>query len=161
MSIRITQLCRTTLTAGALGACLFAPTVLAAVPADATANSSTNIEARYKTDVARCKAGQTNQDEATCLQEAGAALEEAKRNQLNNHQAGSYDQNTVDRCNGLPLDKQKDCIALMSGKNEVKEGSIDSGGVLRETTIPVPAKPEESTIPTVPTTPVSPTPSVQ
>jgi hypothetical protein len=131
---RSTILSSSLLAAFALGA-----SALAAAPAMAASPASDgDIQAQYRQDVARCKAGQTNQDEATCLREAGAALEEARRNRLTNH-GGSFEQNQVARCQSLPAAERDDCMLQMSGKDTTVQGSVGAGGVLRETTITVPA----------------------
>ncbi len=127
-----------------LGAC-------ATVNAQASTGNS-DAKARYEADVARCKAGQTNQDEATCLREAGAAQEEANRNRLTNKDS-NFSQNQTDRCNSLPATERSDCMKQMSGANTSTSGSISSGGVLRETTITVPPGTPGSTTTTVPASP--------
>lgn len=131
---------RRTLVLCAVGSCLFSPLTLAAdATAGGTAVAQADINAQYKTDVARCKSGQTNQDEATCLREAGAALEEARRNRLSDgFTPAQRKQNALDRCNALPATQRQDCVTQMSSTNTTTEGSIGQGGVLRETVIPIP-----------------------
>jgi len=137
MQIHTTIFRRRALTLCATGALLFSPLAFAAGPA--AAGAQTDASAQYKADVARCKSGQTNQDEATCLREAGAALEEARRNRLSNNAApGSYRQNALDRCNALPAGQREDCLTQMSGSDTTVKGSVGGGGVLRETTITIP-----------------------
>lgn len=150
MHTRSTILSRQLLAACALGACLATPAVFAAssTPAD--------IESRYKLDVQRCNSGQTNQDKATCLQEAGAARAEAKRKRLLNS-SPSYDKNQTQRCNGLPAGEREDCLLQMSGQNTATQstttqGSVGGGGILRETTITMPGSPTTSPSPTAPAT---------
>ncbi len=133
MHTRSTILSSRLLAACALGACLISPLAIAASPGPAM--SATDIEARYKTDVARCNAGQTNQDKATCLREAGAAREEANRNRLNNGNPQVYDANQKARCDALPVEQRDECMLQMSGVGTTTQGSIGGGGVLRETTI--------------------------
>ncbi len=129
----------TTLSSSLLAALALGASALAAAPAMAASSASdSDIQAQYRQDVARCKAGQTNQDQATCLREAGAALEEARRNRLNNH-GGSFEQNQVARCQSLPAAERDDCMLQMSGKDTTVQGSVGAGGVLRETTITIPA----------------------
>ncbi|MCD0505688.1 hypothetical protein, partial [Bordetella petrii] len=119
---------------GAAGA-----TGFVAAQAAGTATSG-SIQSQYQHDVQRCNSGQTNQDRATCLQEAGAAREEAARNRLDNNQSANYDTNATARCGKLPAAQQQDCLRQMAAPTSVK-GSVESGGVLRETVIPVPAQP--------------------
>ena len=54
-------------------------------------------QAIYQKERANCDAGRTAEDRATCLKEAGAALEERKRHQLDNRARRSA--NATDRCN--------------------------------------------------------------
>jgi hypothetical protein len=122
-----------------IGAALFASAALAAGKG-AASQADAGAKAQYQADVAHCKAGQSNQDRATCLKEAGAALVEARRNQLSNGPA-AYDQDKLKRCQALPASQQQDCITQMSGQDTQTEGNALSGGVLRQTTITVPTPP--------------------
>lgn len=106
----------------------------------AVAATDGDIEARYQADVARCNAGDTNQDKATCLQEAGAAREESQRHRLTDGNA-SFDQNQLERCKALSAEKQADCMALMTDPNAAVQGSVESGGMMREKTMTIPATP--------------------
>ena len=99
-----------------------------------------DIESRYRLDVERCNTGQTNQDKATCMREAGAARDEARRNRLTNANE-SYRQNETARCQALPIGERDECMLQMSGQNTTTRGSVGGGGVLRETTIEVPGTP--------------------
>lgn len=96
------------------------------------------IQSQYEQDVAKCKSGNTNQDRATCMREAGAARDEANRQNLKEGSTGQHQQNMVDRCNRLPAASRQDCLTQMSSPSNVR-GSVQGGGVLRETVIPVPA----------------------
>lgn len=108
----------------------------------ASAQGLTAAEAqqRYQADVERCRSGQTSQDERTCLREAGAALQEARRNQLVRG-TPSFDDNQRARCDQLTGTQREDCISLMTDPNAVVHGSIEGGGIIRETTITIPAEP--------------------
>lgn len=90
----------------------------------------------YQQERAACLSGQTQQDKATCLKEAGAARGEAKRGNLTESPISS--QNAQARCNVLPPADRDDCIRRIQGEGTVS-GSVDSGGVYRETTTIVPA----------------------
>lgn len=156
MHTRPVFLTRQLLAACALGACLATPAVFAA-----SGTSSADITARYQLDVQRCNAGQTNQDKATCLQEAGAARDEANRNRLTSSNQ-DYDKNQTQRCEALPVNEREDCLLQMSAPNTATQstttqGSISAGGVLRETTITMPGAPTTSPTPSL--TPVTPTPA--
>ena len=95
-------------------------------------------QARYQQDRAACMNGTSNQDRATCLREAGAALQESKGNRLENA-TSAYDQNRYLRCDPLPAGQREDCVRRMSGEGTVS-GSVEGGGIYRELVTPV-AKP--------------------
>lgn len=97
-----------------------------------------DLQMRYEADVATCNANRSGQDKATCLKEAGAALAEARRQRLTQNENLSAD-NKTNRCDSLPADKRADCLQQMSGENTVSSGSVKGGGILRETTITLPA----------------------
>lgn len=118
----------------------------AALAAGAAASGS--IQSQYELDVQRCNTGQTHQDRATCLREAGAAREEAARNRLDNNQSANFDANATARCNNLPATQREDCLRQMASPSSVR-GSVESGGVLRETVIQVPAQPSGASTPGV------------
>lgn len=96
------------------------------------------IQSQYEQDVANCKNGKTNQDRTTCMREAGAARDEALRQNLKDGSSDQLQQNMVDRCNRLPAGSRQDCLTQMSSPTNVR-GSVQGGGVLRETVIQVPA----------------------
>ncbi|MFC7298542.1 hypothetical protein [Herminiimonas aquatilis] len=102
-----------------------------------TAAMAADASGSYQQERAACLSGQTQQDRATCLQEAGAARGEAKRGNLNDG-AASYQQNAQTRCNALPPADRDACMRRMQGQGTVS-GSVDGGGVYRETTTIVPA----------------------
>ncbi|CAB3624837.1 Uncharacterised protein [Achromobacter spanius] len=106
------------------------------------------IQSQYEQDVANCKSGKSNQDRATCMQEAGAARQEANRQNLKEGSPDQHQQNMVDRCNRLPGASRQDCLTQMTSPTNVR-GSVQGGGVLRETVIQVPAGtvPPSSTMP--------------
>lgn len=131
---------RHTLAICALSACFFSAGAFAAN------GSGADIQAKYQSDIARCNAGQTNQDIATCKREAGAALEEAQRKRLTTHQNQSFQSNATARCQSLPANMQSDCMAQMSaGSNTRIQGSVAGGGILRTTEIPIPGGTETQT----------------
>lgn len=103
----------------------------------AQTSSTNDAQQRYQAEAERCRSGQTSQDQQTCLREAGAALEEARRNRLTTG-SPSFDQNQRMRCDSLSGAQREDCMQLMSDPNATVRGSIDGGGVIRQTTITVP-----------------------
>ncbi len=120
------------LSACAVGALLVAGMAVAA------GGSPAEAQARYQQDRAACISGQSSQDRATCLREAGAALREAKRGRIGDGQS-AYEQNRLVRCDGLPAGDREDCLRRMQGEGTVS-GSVESGGIYRELRVPVPAK---------------------
>ena len=104
--------------------CAAAATAVAETPA-------ADIQARYQQERAKCLDGRSNQDRATCLKEAGAARDEARKGRLDDGDA-KYRSNARDRCNALAGDEARDCLARMKGKGTTS-GSAQSGGILRET----------------------------
>lgn len=119
------------LSAAAVGAVLFAGLAAAA------GGNLADAQARYQQDRTACMSGQSQQDRATCLREAGAALEEAKRARAGDSDS-AYEQNRLIRCDGLPAGDREDCLRRMRGEGTVS-GSVESGGIYRElrTTVPV------------------------
>jgi hypothetical protein len=91
-------------------------------------------QSAYQRDRAACMSGQTSQDRATCLREAGAALQEAKRGNLNDGQA-QYERNRLLRCEKQPPQDRQDCVRRMSSEARTS-GSVEGGGILRELTTP-------------------------
>ena len=118
--------------------------VQAAVAADPARGADADAQARYQRERAACMAGQTtNEDRATCLREAGAALAEARRGNLTDG-PGQLRKNAKDRCNVLSGDERADCIARMNAEGSVS-GSVGGGGILREKLTIVPGTPSEPT----------------
>ena len=111
----------------ATGLCFAAGSAVAADPVNSTiAQERTN-----------CVTGNTNQDQSTCLREAGAAKQEAQRGNLRD--TGDYASNASKRCAALPADEKADCERRAMGEGSVS-GSVGSGGVVRELVTPVPAQ---------------------
>lgn len=115
-------------------ALIFAAGSMASLTASA-AGASADANARYQAERAICNSGQSNQDRATCLKEAGAALAESKRGRLDEGK-GSYQQNAMTRCNALPGDERDACQRRIDGEGTTT-GSVAAGGVLREIVTPV------------------------
>ncbi|PUA18766.1 hypothetical protein [Glaciimonas sp. PCH181] len=109
-------------------AMLMATSALAADKGNST--NLTDAKAAYQKQRTACLNGTSNEDRATCLREAGAALEAARKGQLNDTQA-EYKKNRLDRCNALPERDRPDCLQRMKADGVV-EGSAESGGILRE-----------------------------
>ena len=99
-------------------------------------------DARMQRERAACEGNQ--QDRATCLREAGAAQQEARRGGLTDPSPSTEDRNALDRCKQQPPSAQAECEARITGAGKTTtEGSVMGGGVIRETVTPVaPAAPK-------------------
>lgn len=104
----------------------------------ATAAKVSDAQLRYQQERAACMNGTSNQDRATCLKEAGAAWQEAKRAGLATSGDASLKQNRLQRCNALPAQDREDCALRM--EHGTTSGSAQQGGILREIERPVPTR---------------------
>jgi len=117
----------------------FAATVVLLCPSIAVAadrGKPASAEKTYQADRAACMAGQTHQARPTCLQEAGAALQEARRGSSDG--AADYEKNRLLRCEHHPQGDRELCIRRMNGEGTVS-GSVGGGGIVRELVVTVPA----------------------
>lgn len=110
-----------------------------------SANPASEANARYVQERAACLKGSSNQDRATCLKEAAAALKEAKAGHLNDSQQ-DFAANALLRCKALPADQQELCHRRMRGESQVS-GSVQQGGVLRELTVIEKTIPDSKPVP--------------
>jgi hypothetical protein len=97
----------------------------------ATLAAESAAQAQYRKEKAACLDGSSNQDRATCLQEAGAALAESRKGNLT---SGDLAHNSLARCEALPAADREDCTMRM--QQGVTSGSARDGGILRESTRP-------------------------
>ena len=118
----------------ATGTLICAMTALAA-----NAGAMAEAQARYRQDMAACNASHSNQDPAACRLEARNTLTEAKRGGLTTYAAEQYQQNALRRCEVNEGVDRAACEARMRGEGRV-EGSVESGGILRESEVLVPAQ---------------------
>ena len=109
--------------------------LLSATAMAADRGSLSDAQVVYQRDRAACNNGQTSQDRATCLREAGAALQEARRGRLGDGQ-GPFEQNRLLRCDRQPPEDRQDCVRRMSGEG-FTSGSVEGGGIYRELVTPV------------------------
>jgi len=99
---------------------------------------STDARAQYQRDRAACMSGQTTEDRATCLREAGAAYAEARRGGLTSPSPSQARQDALDRCNAFQSEQdRRECVARMRSGDV--SGSVEGGGILREKSFVVPA----------------------
>jgi hypothetical protein len=111
---------------------------LALTPAAWSAGNKalSDAQRQFQQERAYCTSGQSQQDRATCLKEATNAYGEARRGALTNSGGANFSQNAVERCKAQPPADQNDCVQRVMGASST-EGSVKSGGLLRETERPV------------------------
>lgn len=112
----------------------FGVTALLAVGAATAqvATGTTGIDASgsFQQEVQACNSGHTQQDRATCLEEARNAHADKMRGVLSN--TGNFEANAMARCNVFTIGEDKAaCEARVMGMGNI-EGSVAGGGVLRE-----------------------------
>ena len=93
--------------------------------------------AQYRKDLAVCNSGRSHQPAATCRIEARQALAEARRGGLVDT-PDIYAANARQRCLALEGIERAACDGRMRGEGKT-EGSVNAGGILRESTTAVPA----------------------
>jgi len=103
--------------------------------ASALARPNDEAQARYESERAVCLHGQSNQARATCLKEAGAALQDARRGQLTTGSERDLERNRLARCDAQHGADHDDCVKRMQGAGTTT-GSAQSGGMLRESSRP-------------------------
>ncbi len=119
--------------------------VLFAGPASA---ASSDPVAEYQAMREACMRGETSHtDQQNCLREAGAALEEARRNRLL-VEGVDYERNARLRCERVPAHQREFCLALRDSAAVTVRGSVEGGGILRERVLQFPADqaPADATI---------------
>ncbi|HLX80780.1 MAG TPA: hypothetical protein VKS43_09360 [Burkholderiales bacterium] len=112
--------------------------VLASIIASAAEPSrAANAQRTYQNDRADCMSGREGPDKTACLREAGAALNEAKSGKLADPDT-DFARNRVARCAYLTGPDKDYCLRRMNGEGTIT-GSVESGGILRELVVAVPA----------------------
>jgi len=110
---------------------LIAAALLAGAGFAQAAPRGADIQAQYEHERAVCLSGQSNQDRATCLQEAGAARNEARRGLLEESKSTDYRRNALQRCRIFSGEDALDCRSRILGAG-TSSGSVAAGGILRE-----------------------------
>ncbi len=87
---------------------------------------------QYQQERAHCTSGQSHQDRATCLKEAQAAYQEARRDALGSTGSGQLARNATERCKAQPAADRDACVQRVLGAGN-SEGSVKGGGVIRRT----------------------------
>ena len=107
-----------------VGALFAASTLAMAQPSPAA-----DAHARYEQERQKCMTNNTQDSLATCLREAGAAQDAARKGQLSNPGPQAAD-NATQRCSVFQnADEQAECVRRVQGP---ASGSVSAGGVLRE-----------------------------
>ena len=101
---------------------VLAPTLAAAATPDARAT--------YSREQARCMAMRVHGDRANCLSEASTAYQ-ATLPEVIDPDPGRYARHAQARCQPLPVDDRRDCLARMAGQGTTT-GSVTGGGIYRE-----------------------------
>lgn len=112
------------------GSALMVGAMLFAGIASAAGADMSEAQSRYQMERATCVNGQSHQDRATCLQEAGAALQEAARGNLGGGM-GQYEQDQLKRCDAHPAEDREDCLRRMRGEGTTS-GRFEGGSIYRE-----------------------------
>lgn len=110
---------------------------IAILPAAWSAGKKESSEAqqRYKQERAHCLSGKSHQDRETCLREAAAALQEARRGRLESGGNARFEANASVRCNAQPASDREACIQRLG--SGATRGSVEGGGLIREAVTPV------------------------
>jgi hypothetical protein len=90
---------------------------------------------QFRLERDHCTSGQSHQDRATCLQEANAAYQEARRGALANATGSELATNATRRCEAQPAADREACVQRIMGAGNT-EGSIKAGGVIRSSETP-------------------------
>jgi hypothetical protein len=120
----------------------------------AAPNDRANAEARYQRARAACVTGRSNEDQATCLKEAGAVRNEELRGIDLSEGVPDYRQNQLERCKIFidPNDARECRMRIEQGS---VSGSARDGGILRELTT---TEQKGPTVIIVPAPPAAPAP---
>jgi hypothetical protein len=97
-----------------------------------------DARARYRQEMNFCNSGKSSQPIVVCRTEARNALAEAKRGDLGTG-AAEYSRNAVRRCAEFQGDDRRACEARVFGPARI-DGSVEGGGVLRESVVVTPVK---------------------
>ncbi|HEY4371987.1 MAG TPA: hypothetical protein VGN52_08685 [Burkholderiales bacterium] len=109
------------------------------VSAHAAGKAGTSeAQAQYKRDLADCDSNKATEARATCRTEAQRAFAQAKAGDLPSGSAETFARNERQRCDALKGVDRTACIERADGRGTTS-GSVSGGGILRESTVTVPA----------------------
>jgi len=115
---------------------------MTAATAQVAALDTTGLDAsgKAKSEMAACNSGKTQQDRVACLAEVRNANAEKRAGKLGN--GADYTANAMRRCEVF---KESEALAACRSRIEAQarlDGSVASGGVLRQSESVVPATPQ-------------------
>lgn len=111
------------------------------------ANGASDPETRYRLEREHCERIESPEERAACLREAAAARAEARRGWpgVAPDDPIRYLENALRRCEPLPPEERADCEYRVRGGGTIR-GSVEAGGIYRETvTREIPAQDEAAT----------------
>lgn len=103
-----------------------------------TSQAQADAQARYRAELAQCNSGQSSQPVNVCRNEARNALAESRRGGLSDA-PDQYQRNAVLRCAEFQGVERSACEARVFNPSRV-EGSVEAGGIVRESVIITPVK---------------------
>jgi hypothetical protein len=115
--------------------------------------ASGDAAAHYQRERADCLSGKSAQDTTTCLREAAAAQAQRLKGTVPDD-AAALERNAQQRCDALPTDDRKACIARIQGQGSAS-GNVAGGGILRELVVtepPASSAARPAAVTTVPST---------
>lgn len=96
----------------------------------------------YKEAIEHCKS-LTGEAKSNCFRDARAAHSDKHRKHTHTDRQ-TLEKNRLARCNRLPESQRQQCIEHMQGHYKMKKyGSVQGGGMLRQSTIEIPGEPYE------------------
>lgn len=97
----------------------------------------------YKQAIAQCQM-LSGEQAKNCRQDAGAALQDTRKHPAQAPSTQALQDNRLARCQPLPEVDRAECILQMTDQQDTRVfGSVQGGGILRETTITIPGTLEQ------------------
>jgi hypothetical protein len=116
-----------------LKTCLLGTLLILGSATGQAATAASRAEALYRQERAVCLSGRSNQDRATCLKEASAALTEARRSTPSAaDDPGSLRDNALRRCQVFTTPEERERCTRMADGAGSSSGSVLGGGVIKE-----------------------------
>ena len=111
-----------------------APFAAGAATASSTTTDQAERRAIYERDRAACESGKSTQERSLCLHDVTAAYRMPHANKPYDLDPATYQRNQALRCGPLKDKDLEACMARMRGAGTTN-GSVQTGGILRELTI--------------------------